>query len=538
MRVSITTDPQLPRLGYVGQHSPDATAIRCGPWVETRDALVTDGVWDGPFEAGPSVASVLWGTALRANDAGVRILTSHVPIDRLFLVQVAPTTWVFSNSLPLVLLEADDELSPTRSDYRSMFHSASRGLRHAPRWTSTGRGRRLRVVYGEIATLTAGRARFWHRPAAAGFDDFTQYRARLATVVERTVANATDAGRRHPFSPLPMISAGYDSSVVAVLAAEAGVHHAVSLRRNLGGEDSAARDDPQAVADALGLMLTTVDRGGWRSRTDVPEAWVAASGLPLYDVALLDAEPHLPQTMMMAGFGGDAMWSTQLPHPPWDLATSGYLFGRGLSEHRLSLGYTIFAPPLIDATAVPSVARITSAPEMAPWTLGIAYDRPIARRIIESAGVPRGAFGVRKLGVSGGVGTRTRRFRGRTSSDRLDELKQSMSAHGAESFIDYLDEIGYDDSSLAARAFRLKLTAGALAHRAFSKVDAASHRTGRSLRSRHASGLVPRALLVRWAARVGVHSDYTALLPHWGTSRVAATLSRADAVAPAAECGQ
>ena len=34
--------------------------------------------------------------------------------------------------------------------------------------------------------------------------------------------------------------------------------------------------------------------------------------------------------------------------------------------------------------------------EMEPWRLGGKYDRPIARRIIEDAGVPRGMFGTKK----------------------------------------------------------------------------------------------------------------------------------------------
>jgi hypothetical protein len=525
MSVSIATDPRLPRLAYVGRHSPDGTVIRSGPWVEARDGIVTDGVWDGPFEAGPSEDSVLWGTAVRAIDASMRILTSHVPIDRAFLVSVAPATWVFSNSLPLVLLEADDELSPTRSDYRSLFHSASRGLRHAPRWTSTRRGRLLRVLYGEVASLTSGRATFAHRPVAASFAHFSHYRARLAKVVDRTVANASDIGRRHLFDPLPMISAGYDSSVVAVLAAEAGVQRAISLRRHLGGESGASRDDPLAIADALGLSLTMVDRGGWRSRSDIPEVWVAASGMPLFDVALLDAEPLLPGAMMMAGFGGDAVWSTRPSRRPRDFATSGYLFGRGLAEHRLSVGYAIFAPPLIDATAAPSLDRITHSPEMAPWTLGSDYDRPIARRIIESAGVSRGTFAVRKLGVSGGVGTQTRRFRGHSPSERLSELTQTMSPAGAESYSDYLEDIGFDDRSFAARRFRLKLAVGAFAHHVFSKVDAANHRAGRRLPWAHVGGPVPRALIVRWAARVGIHPDYTALLPHWATAQVTSAIT-------------
>jgi hypothetical protein len=46
------------------------------------------------------------------------------------------------------------------------------------------------------------------------------------------------------------------------------------------------------------------------------------------------------------------------------------------------------------------IERITFSEEMAPWTLGTAYDRPVARRIVEEAGVPRGAFAVRKKNTS------------------------------------------------------------------------------------------------------------------------------------------
>jgi hypothetical protein len=46
------------------------------------------------------------------------------------------------------------------------------------------------------------------------------------------------------------------------------------------------------------------------------------------------------------------------------------------------------------------INAIGAAGEMAPWTLGTDYDRPVARRIVEEAGVPRGAFAVRKKNTS------------------------------------------------------------------------------------------------------------------------------------------
>ena len=37
--------------------------------------------------------------------------------------------------------------------------------------------------------------------------------------------------------------------------------------------------------------------------------------------------------------------------------------------------------------------RISRSPEMGPWVVGHSYDKPIPRRILEEAGVPRGMFG-------------------------------------------------------------------------------------------------------------------------------------------------
>jgi hypothetical protein len=49
------------------------------------------------------------------------------------------------------------------------------------------------------------------------------------------------------------------------------------------------------------------------------------------------------------------------------------------------------------------------APEMRPWTLGGDYDRPIARRILEEAGVARSAFAERKRLVTPAYDSITRR---------------------------------------------------------------------------------------------------------------------------------
>jgi hypothetical protein len=76
------------------------------------------------------------------------------------------------------------------------------------------------------------------------------------------------------------------------------------------------------------------------------------------------------------------------------------LSGHSLTEFRLRTGTVHFPLPYVGAAHGPAIYRITKSAEMRPWLLGTGYyDRPIARRIAEEAGVPRENFGHKKFGA-------------------------------------------------------------------------------------------------------------------------------------------
>jgi len=78
------------------------------------------------------------------------------------------------------------------------------------------------------------------------------------------------------------------------------------------------------------------------------------------------------------------------------------LSGRTYTEFRLRVGYVHLPLPYCGALHGPAIHRITHMDEMAPWRLNTGYyDRPIARRMAEEAGVPRECFGHIKFGGSG-----------------------------------------------------------------------------------------------------------------------------------------
>ena len=112
-------------------------------------------------------------------------------------------------------------------------------------------------------------------------------------------------------------------------------------------------------------------------------------------------EQHCSAAVLFTGYHGDKIWDIHTPEEflGEELAQStGANFG--FSEIRLKSGFINVAVPFILARNIRSIVAISRSDEMKPWSLHNDYDRPIARRIAESSGVPREAFGMHKKGIA------------------------------------------------------------------------------------------------------------------------------------------
>ena len=99
---------------------------------------------------------------------------------------------------------------------------------------------------------------------------------------------------------------------------------------------------------------------------------------------------------LLVGFMGDSIWDRELSVISRDLKWKSSRGGQNLTEMRLETNFVYVPVAFIGAQKIPEINEISRSEEMRPWTLFNEYDRPICRRTLEEAGVPRSLFGQKK----------------------------------------------------------------------------------------------------------------------------------------------
>jgi hypothetical protein len=227
--------------------------------------------------------------------------------------------------------------------------------------------------------------------------------------VTRVAANAASPERRKTYSLVAACSRGYDSTAAAALASLAGCREGVTFvesRHPLGhpltGLRYEAHDDcGTPVLTALGIEAREFDRNGIHAIPGYPRAEFFLSPVGVTDMSTVVMEPWLRGRVLVSGRHGERYWSLRMSSRRQNLAETDdvHLSGGALAEFRLRAGFLHFPVPYVGALHGCALHGITHSEEMRPWRLGTRYDRPIARRIAEQAGVPRHMFGQLKMGA-------------------------------------------------------------------------------------------------------------------------------------------
>jgi hypothetical protein len=335
----------------------------------------------------------VFGSGGRRRDGGVTFVSAGSTVDRLQFAVRDACTFV-SNSLVCLLEAIDARLDTSFRGYDELFETITLGFDHAVRDVPLlGGGARL--IYHHNLRWDGAQLRVAPKPAPRRhFDGFADYTGFVRGALHQLDGNMASPGRTWPLSWLGTISRGYDSATSAALAREAGLRRVITHDESRPGE----RDDGLAVAQALNLDCVLVDRLAWRKSPAPLEPLFLAADAQGKEIMVAGTAAELERTVLVTGHGGDTAWSTRSPAGT-DLARGSHS-GLSMTEYRLHAGFAHVPVPFIGLRQLPDLMKLSQSPEMAEWDLGGGYSRPVCRRILEEAGVPRGSFGTSKTGAS------------------------------------------------------------------------------------------------------------------------------------------
>lgn len=407
--LTVAVDAALPALAWRCVVDQDGHRFTVGSRVERGEDFVYEGVWDGPFaERGIDLTDRAYGSGARVRDEAVVFVPPKHCWEHLYLlVDRAAGRTIVANSLLFALASGGVTTDhPFFTEVAAVLRTGTdaataAGIDRYDPVVAEDRDRRLlRMMFTNFSVTPEGRLRLYPSAPQAPYDSFDGYRSHLRATVALLGANAMAPQRAHPLRPLTPISNGYDSPAVASIASHCGFLDAITIHAEVKGHlDSGAEIgallgmDVERVPHVLGERLPKLGRRFDGEHRDLVAEFVAPAGLG-DDVMLKSFEPHLPGRMLLTGQLGDVAWKRPHRLPPGLPVRIPY--GKSATEFRLRVGFALVPVPAIDARFAWPLRSITYAEEMAPYTLKAPYDRPIARRLIEEAGVPRGTFAVAK----------------------------------------------------------------------------------------------------------------------------------------------
>jgi hypothetical protein len=350
--------------------------------------VLTDGIVEGAF-AGDDLACspAVFGSGLRLyRDHAVFVAPSHT-LESLYVYRYEGGITV-SNSLSFLLEHHGLEL-PWSPIYGRIFATLVLGIdSYEPKIARLPRGILSRTVYDNLIIHRDGRSALVRKTERKFTPTFGSYIESISSVLSDIINDARD------YRPLATMSTGYDSAAGAVLAARYGCAQAVTLRSARGGNP----DSGAAVGRMLGFDVMELERPERVGGTVDEVAPFLATGAGGEDYCYREFMPYLRRRLVFTGFAGGTIWN--LHGAPSQIIARGDMSGVSLQEVRLQHDFIHVPVPLIGARQDVKISSISQSAEMAPFRLGTDYDRPIPRRLIESAGVPRHMFGQRKNAAS------------------------------------------------------------------------------------------------------------------------------------------
>jgi hypothetical protein len=383
--------------------------ILAGSLVECHPNFFVEGAWHGTFEHGDfALTETFFGSGGTVRDGELFLVTSSSTTSELFYCNRGDEL-VVSNSLPFLLAATGDRLDPQFFGYAARNESVLLGIDDYQRTIPTQRGSVTNLVFRSLRIGSRETSEV-DKPMPPRFHNYAQYRAYLADCAAGLTKNARDPSRTRPMAVASTQSRGYDTTAVNAVFSQFGIDQTFTVTRSKGrgayverDHASEGDDDGTEIASLLGIPVVQINRRAFEGIGESDEHILHASQHGNQDANLLEAFHQISRpSLLLTGVFGE-VWATRRFYCGQEgqyitPALSKFdLGGHGLGEVRLEYGFVDVPFPYLGARRRRDIYDITHSPEMVPWRLDNDYDRPIARRMAEDAGVPRQWFGQLKM---------------------------------------------------------------------------------------------------------------------------------------------
>ncbi|MBA4141428.1 MAG: hypothetical protein H0X43_00145 [Nitrosospira sp.] len=367
-----------------------AVSVWHGRQVETRDEWFCEAAWPGTFSTGGfDQTDLMAGTGGHCRDNVLTFVAPGNTVDRILSLRTAEGLLV-SNSLSCLLAVSGAAIDPTFPRYYEDFTTIIHGLSAYKRTLATSLGDIRITMFGLLTWDGREATERTHEIVRRDFSSFTRYERFLQDNLTALAQNIADPARRQRYRLLATASSGYDSPAISVLARKAGCEEALCIDKDRFGE----MENGDRVAAHLGLRPIHVAREAWRKLDDAELSFIAADGTA-EAVSLASAGANLAGSVLLTGYHGDKVWAKYAKDLSEDVVR-GDSSGLSLTEYRLWAGFIHCPITFWGIRQIRDINRLSNSKEMLPWDIPGDYSRPIPRRIVESAGVPREAFGMVK----------------------------------------------------------------------------------------------------------------------------------------------
>lgn len=245
----------------------------------------------------------------------------------------------------------------------------------------------------------------------------------MINTVKNIRDNLNSPKRKVKYDPIVFSSQGYDSSACAVIGKKIKCTKAVTYESKKNNRS----DNGKKIVKKLNYNDIIVKNELDYLNKNIAEEFVASGELGT-SIFFAASEDDLKQKYLLSGIHGDKMWDKNCKYLNKDIIRSFYP-DTAKKEFRLRTGFINITIPFLGVENIEQVNEISNSEEMKNWSLDNDYDRPIPRRIVEEAGVPRGYFGMEK---SGGAGSNLR-------FGYLSYLEKIMPSSNFEEFNDFYE---------------------------------------------------------------------------------------------------